>query len=271
MTNGRDLDDDMHRWPIDDGTADRLLAGRLDPKDAPPGYEGVARLVRAARGPALPHELSQEAPIAAALAAASAPGPAPAGPPRSKELTVRKKLVPFKLAAASAVGVIGFATAAAAVGVDLASHSSRPGSHATVQFSSSSHPATNDTAGTIGGSSGGSGSGTGSTAGSAGITSTPVGPTNGLTNGHATFGLCTAFLAIYRTGAGATSSALTSTAFKALATFLKTTSASATATACATVVKSTKPGASSSSVSGATPASHPSPPTHFSATTHPGA
>ena len=260
MTAERDLHDEMHRWPIDDDTADRLLAGRVDPKDAPPGYDGVARLARTARGPALPSELGREASIVSAAVAALAPS----SPSRSKEIPMRKKLVPFKLAAASVVGVVGFATAAAAVGVDLASHSSHAGSHAVVQFSSSSHRANGSS---------------GSTAGSA--ATGPSGPVTGMTNGHATFGLCTAFLAIYRTGAGATSSALTSTAFKALPTQLGTTTATTPATTtaakCATVVKSTAPGATASTHTGVTPASHPSGSanaptiTHPSATSHPGA
>jgi hypothetical protein len=46
--------------PLDDGTAERLLAGRLDPDDAPPFYADVARLLRAAAGPAVPDELGGE-------------------------------------------------------------------------------------------------------------------------------------------------------------------------------------------------------------------
>ena len=281
MTPERDLHDEMHRWPIDDDTADRLLAGRVDPKDAPPGYDGVARLVRTARGPALPSELGREASIVSAAVAALAPS----SPSRSKEIPMRKKLVPFKLAAASVAGVVGFATAAAAVGVDLASHSSHAGSHAVVQFSSSSHRANGSSASTAGsavsgsggsGATGGTGS-TGATGATAGATTTPSGPVTGMTNGHATFGLCTAFLAIYRTGAGATSSALTSTAFKALATHLQTTTAAATAAKCTTFVTKTAPGAAASTHTGVTPASHPSGSanaptiTHPSATTHPSA
>ncbi|HEV2893763.1 MAG TPA: hypothetical protein VG411_08430, partial [Actinomycetota bacterium] len=34
--------------PLDADTAERLLSGRLDPDDAPPGYAEVARLLRAA-------------------------------------------------------------------------------------------------------------------------------------------------------------------------------------------------------------------------------
>ena len=44
--------------PLDDDTAERLLAGRLHPEDAPPGYAEVTRLVRAAAGPPSPEELA---------------------------------------------------------------------------------------------------------------------------------------------------------------------------------------------------------------------
>jgi hypothetical protein len=61
--------------PLDDDTAERLLAGRLHPEDAPPGYAEVARLLRAAAGPASPDELAdQEAALAAFRVARSGPG-----------------------------------------------------------------------------------------------------------------------------------------------------------------------------------------------------
>jgi hypothetical protein len=44
--------------PLDADTAERLLCGRLDPDDAPPGYAEVARLLRAAAAPADPAELT---------------------------------------------------------------------------------------------------------------------------------------------------------------------------------------------------------------------
>jgi hypothetical protein len=44
--------------PLDDPTAERLLAGRLDPQDAPPSYAKVAALLRAASAPPEPHELA---------------------------------------------------------------------------------------------------------------------------------------------------------------------------------------------------------------------
>jgi hypothetical protein len=46
--------------PLDPDTAERLLAGRLDPADAPPGYAGVTGLLRAAAAPAHPDELAGE-------------------------------------------------------------------------------------------------------------------------------------------------------------------------------------------------------------------
>lgn len=44
-----DLHAEMPRNGLDDATADRLLAGALDPEDAPPGYAQLAVLVAAAR------------------------------------------------------------------------------------------------------------------------------------------------------------------------------------------------------------------------------
>jgi hypothetical protein len=47
--------------PLDGDTAERLLAGRLDPDDAPPGYAEVARLLQAAAAPADEAELTGQA------------------------------------------------------------------------------------------------------------------------------------------------------------------------------------------------------------------
>jgi hypothetical protein len=47
--------------PLDGDTAERLLSGRLDPDDAPPGYAEVARLLRAAAAPADESELTGQA------------------------------------------------------------------------------------------------------------------------------------------------------------------------------------------------------------------
>ena len=46
--------------PLDDDTAERLLAGHLHPEDAPPGYAEVARVLQAAAGPPAREELAGE-------------------------------------------------------------------------------------------------------------------------------------------------------------------------------------------------------------------
>jgi hypothetical protein len=62
--------------PLDDDTAERLLAGRLHPEDAPPGYGEVARVLRAAAGPPSPEELAgREAALAGFRAARDGSGP----------------------------------------------------------------------------------------------------------------------------------------------------------------------------------------------------
>jgi hypothetical protein len=63
--------------PLDDDLAERLLSDRLDPRDAPPGYAEVARLLHAAAGPARPDELTgQPAALAAFRVAVRPPAPA---------------------------------------------------------------------------------------------------------------------------------------------------------------------------------------------------
>ncbi|HEX2273295.1 MAG TPA: hypothetical protein VHG90_05430 [Acidimicrobiales bacterium] len=68
---------------LHDRTADRLLAGTLGAADVPPGYEGVAALVRAATGPATADELVGEEAAVALMAGAVTPAPpaAPVVPP----------------------------------------------------------------------------------------------------------------------------------------------------------------------------------------------
>jgi hypothetical protein len=68
--------------PLDDDTAERLLAARLDPADAPPGYAGVARLLRAAAAPAHPDELAGEPTALAMFRAARSRAVGSTGAPR---------------------------------------------------------------------------------------------------------------------------------------------------------------------------------------------
>lgn len=58
---------------LDGDTADRLLAGRLGPADAPPGYAEVAMVLAAAAGPPTPVELAGEAAATATFAAMTRP------------------------------------------------------------------------------------------------------------------------------------------------------------------------------------------------------
>jgi hypothetical protein len=48
MSSRRDIQGEMRNLLLDRETADRLLTGRVDPDDAPPGYARVAVLLRAA-------------------------------------------------------------------------------------------------------------------------------------------------------------------------------------------------------------------------------
>ena len=69
--------------PLDDDTAERLLAGRLDPLDAPPPYAAVARLLQAAAAPPTPDELAGEPSALAAFR--SAPAAARSRPPVAEQ------------------------------------------------------------------------------------------------------------------------------------------------------------------------------------------
>jgi hypothetical protein len=93
--------DDMHapdRDPLalDQGTADQLLAGTLDPADAPPAYAEVARVLAAAAGPPQPGELAGEAEAVARFAAAAA------GTSRRR----RRRLARLAVASAAVLGLL---------------------------------------------------------------------------------------------------------------------------------------------------------------------
>jgi hypothetical protein len=59
MSFWSDMDYEMQPLPLDSDTADRLLAGRVAPQDAPPGYGPVVRLLEAASAEASAEELEQ--------------------------------------------------------------------------------------------------------------------------------------------------------------------------------------------------------------------
>jgi hypothetical protein len=60
MTVWGDMDYEMQPLPLDDETADRLLAGRVAPEDAPPGYGPVVRLLDAVSAEVAAEELELE-------------------------------------------------------------------------------------------------------------------------------------------------------------------------------------------------------------------
>jgi hypothetical protein len=97
--------------PLDDDTAERLLAGHLHPEDAPPGYAEVARVLQAAAGPPAREELAgEEAALAGFRAARRGPtvaagrrAPTGAGG-RRRRTRVRASLVALALAGTLVVG-----------------------------------------------------------------------------------------------------------------------------------------------------------------------
>jgi hypothetical protein len=107
-----------HQAPptLDDETADRLLAGRLDPADAPPGYAAVAKLVTAATAPASTEELAG-APAAAARFAAAARSGFPTPAPGTRHAGVPRRPHSVKVAAAVLAALLSVGGVAAAAGV----------------------------------------------------------------------------------------------------------------------------------------------------------
>jgi hypothetical protein len=99
----RRLLQDRHRLALDEGTAERLLTGRLDPADAPPGYTPVAALLAAVSAPPDTEELAGQAAVVAVFGtAARSHSPQLIDPRRSRVLT---KLLTAKVAA-TALGVL---------------------------------------------------------------------------------------------------------------------------------------------------------------------
>jgi hypothetical protein len=101
---------------LDDKTTDRLLAGRLDPADAPPGYAAVAKLAAAATAPAATDELTDE-PEAVARFAATARSGFPTRASINRRAGVPRRLLTVKAAAAVLVAALSVGGVAAAAGV----------------------------------------------------------------------------------------------------------------------------------------------------------
>jgi hypothetical protein len=104
--------------PLDDDTAERLLAGRLHPEDAPPGYAPVASLLRAAAGPPTPDELAGQEAALAMFRAERRPGsvtvrrrPGPVGVRRRPD-RVRSRVAALVLAGTLVAGGLWIADGA---------------------------------------------------------------------------------------------------------------------------------------------------------------
>jgi hypothetical protein len=88
--------------PLDDDTAERLLAGHVHPEDAPPGYAEVARVLQAAAGPPAREELAGEEAALAGFRAAGRGSTGVGG--RRRRTRVRASLVALALAGTLVVG-----------------------------------------------------------------------------------------------------------------------------------------------------------------------
>jgi hypothetical protein len=96
---------------LDEGTAERLLAGQLHPADAPPEYLRAAMVLAAAAAPPSPDELAGERQAVAAFSAVARSIPHRAAPRRQTVLT---RFVSFKLAAAAVIAALSVASVAGA-------------------------------------------------------------------------------------------------------------------------------------------------------------
>jgi hypothetical protein len=108
---------------VDQDTADRLLTGRLDPADAPPGYDAVARLLGAATAPASPDELAGERAVVAEFVAMAGSRPATRTARRSGKPS---KLLRVKAATAIVAAALSIGGVAAAATTGLLGKPARP-------------------------------------------------------------------------------------------------------------------------------------------------
>ena len=110
MSDWDDLPYDMGITKIDDDTMDRLLAGRIDPDDAPPGYTEVARILQAAGSPPRGEHLSREVEYVAAARRVMSPGSASTGGTGGSPTRRRRALAGLIVTGALA-GIPGLAAA----------------------------------------------------------------------------------------------------------------------------------------------------------------
>ena len=110
MSGWDDLPYEMPIGTIDEDTTDRLLAGRIHPDDAPPGYAGVARILQAAGSLPRSEHLSREAELVAAarevMSLRSPPGGGAGGSP-----TRHRRALAGLIVTGALLGIPGLAAA----------------------------------------------------------------------------------------------------------------------------------------------------------------
>jgi hypothetical protein len=116
MTDWNDLPDEMRKLQLDPGTIDRLLAGEVEPDDAPPGYSEVARVLQAAAGARHGDELAHEA-SHVVIAMELVRQPSPASTPSDRRSRNMSKIHRLKVGGLVVVGALVGSTGLAAAGV----------------------------------------------------------------------------------------------------------------------------------------------------------
>ena len=116
MSDWNDLPDEMRKLQLDPGTIDRLLAGEVEPDDAPPGYSEVARVLQAAVGAHDGDELALEA-SHVAIAMELVRQPSPASTPSDRRSRKLSRIHRLKVGGLVVVGALVGSTGLAAAGV----------------------------------------------------------------------------------------------------------------------------------------------------------
>ena len=183
----------MRELPFGGHEVDAFLDGKVAADDAPPGFQGVARLVGAARAPARADELTAQDHVVATLMAAVRGSAGVSDPTDEGRRPMLTRLLTAKMAAAAAVvaAVVGGGAAAAATGAlptSLQSSVSRGLAAVGISVPNPDAHATGHGGPTLSGST--------DTQGSTGVAGTSptqaVGPS---ATGSARYGLCTAYAA----------------------------------------------------------------------------
>ena len=116
MTDWNDLSEEMRKLQLDPDTVDRLLAGEVEPDDAPPGYSEVARALQAAVRARQDDELAHEA-SHVAIAIELVRQPSPASTPSDRRSQKMSRIHRLKVGGLVVAGALLGSTGLAAAGV----------------------------------------------------------------------------------------------------------------------------------------------------------